>query len=758
MKKPELLAPVGKVENAYAAVENGADAIYLGGKLFNARQAADNFFESELLDIINYCKLRGIKVYITVNTLIKDSEMNDLFEYLKFLEHLKVNAIIVQDLSIVSLIKKYNLNLEYHASTQLSTHSVQDAQFLKSIGFSRIVLARELSIEEITEIRTNVDIEIETFIHGALCYSYSGQCLMSSFIGGRSGNRGRCAQPCRMKYDLYQNDNKIINNLYILSMKDICSLKTLPELKYIDCFKIEGRMKSPEYVASVVNTYRNYIDKIYDENYFIQKEDVENLQSIFNRGGFSEKYSKSFSMITPKIPKNVGLRIGKVVNYNVKTKQCTIFLLKDLHPGDGIEIIGNKNQIGTGISKYFPSNSNAIIYLNESINAGSEVYLSKNHTLLKELKKSYQKLNRKLNISAKIEGKIGFPIKYILQYQNIQIIKEGEILQAALNQPILPEKVSAQLQKMGSTSFNIVDFTMTWDNNSYVDISCLNQLRRSACSELEYTILELSERNIKQYNSLQISKLTSKPTFSVMFQTIEQLEVILKYKQIKKLYFEFNYNFELLSQLNILCKDRELYIVLPYISRNKIWKLIQEKLLHYRIFGLLCRNIGQANWGLKNNFKCDLDYNLNVMNSECLNFWYNLGINEVTISEELSCKECNELKLPYQKIIYGYLPVMTTEQCLLKHYNLCKNNNKKDLYFIKDRKNINWNIKTDCISCNMQILSSFPIYVDYKLCTNSNSFRINFMKENFEEVQEILDEILNKNNIETSKEFFKSID
>ncbi|ONI42074.1 hypothetical protein AN639_10700 [Candidatus Epulonipiscium fishelsonii] len=758
MKKPELLAPVGKMENAYAAVENGADAIYLGGKLFNARQSADNFFEDEIVEIINYCKLRGIKVYITVNTLVKDSEMNELFEYLKFLEHLRVSAIIIQDLAIVSLIKKYNLNLEYHASTQMSTHSVLDAEFLSSIGVSRAVLARELCIEEINKIRNTVNIEIETFIHGALCYSYSGQCLMSGFIGGRSGNRGKCAQPCRMKYDLYRNDAKVVNNLHILSMKDICTLEILPQLKDIDCFKIEGRMKSPEYVASVVKTYREYIDKIYSEDYMVQKEDVENLQSIFNRGGFCEKYSKSFFMMTPKIPKNIGLKVGKVVNYNFKTKQATIFLSKDLNPGDGIEILGNKNQLGTGISKHFPANSNATIYLSEPTNVGNEVYLSKNHTLLKELKKSYQKPTRKLDINATIEGKIGLPIEYTLKYKNIQVITKGEILQPALNQPISPQKVSAQVQKMGATPFNVAEFTMNWDENSYVDISSLNQLRRSACSELENKILELNEISQQQYSPIKKSNSNVEPTFSAMFQTLEQLEVILEYKQIKKLYFELNFNFDLLSELSSLCAGREIYIVLPYITRSKIWKLLQDKLLQYPSFGLLCRNMGQVLWGIRNNFTCDLDYNLNVMNSENLNFWYDLGINEITISQELSCKECNELKLPYQKIIYGYLPLMTTEQCLLKHYDLCKNTNQKDIYFIRDRKDTDWHIKTDCVSCNMQILSSFPLYIDYKLCKNSASFRMNFTSETSREIQNILDRIFYKNNIETSKEFFKLIE
>ncbi len=228
--KAELLAPVGKMENAIAAVENGADALFVGGKLFNARQYADNFTDDELEEIVHYAKLRGVRVYVTVNILIKETEVQGVYEYLKYLEEIGVHSIIVQDLGVAAIAREHFPKLRLHASTQLSAHSIEDVMFLKSLGFKRVVLARELGLKEIEKIVKTCGVEIETFVHGALCYSYSGQCLMSSLIGGRSGNRGRCAQTCRMKYSLMDEDKTLVKEAYLLSLKDICSIEFIPDL------------------------------------------------------------------------------------------------------------------------------------------------------------------------------------------------------------------------------------------------------------------------------------------------------------------------------------------------------------------------------------------------------------------------------------------------------------------------------------------------------------------------------------------------
>ncbi|OON95224.1 MAG: hypothetical protein ATN36_09020 [Epulopiscium sp. Nele67-Bin005] len=752
MNTVELLAPVGKLENAYAAIENGADAIFLGGKIFNARNQADNFDTENLREIINYCKLRGIKVYITLNTLIKNQELDSLFNYLVELQNLNIDAIIIQDLGIAKLVKQYFPTITLHASTQLSVHSVEDAKFLKSQGFKRIVLARELTLKEIGEIIQNVDIEIETFVHGALCYSYSGQCLMSSLIGGRSGNRGRCAQPCRMEYSLYQNDKIVAKNRYLLSPKDICTLDILPEILKIGVhsLKVEGRMKSPEYVASVIGTYRKYIDKIRSENnqklYKVNDEDIKKLQTIFNRGGFSRGYYKNkgnADMITVKSPKNIGLKIGHVVSYDFKKKQATIFTEKELHAGDGIEIWNSKKHIGTGISKQYPAHKNFIINLNEPAEKGSLVYLSKDHQLLKDLKKTYEKNNRKLPISAYAKGIIGKPIELTLKYNSTSIKVFGEILEPAQNNPVTVEKVASQLQKFGATPFKINQFEIDWEENSYVVMSKLNELRRSATESLEAELLNLPQISAPIYKQFEQNFNIKKPTLVVAVKTLDQLEVAISYPQIETIYWEWDSTvennqkaFELTSNSN-----KKFFIALPYIMKNSLWNINHELFFDNPEVGYLCRTLGQAHKVLELKKPCHLDYNLNITNYESATYWLNLGVNQLTISEEVNKSELKGINFPFQKIIYGHLPVMTTEQCLISQNGTCNKNN----YVLEDRKKERWNIVTNCQACYMQILTQLPTYIysqDLKSISNLQSSRVQFTIENKKIAKDVLESVI----------------
>lgn len=295
-KKIELLAPAGTYEAFLAAVENGADAVYMGGKLFNARANASNFDLEELKKIVRYAHLRNVKIHITMNTLLDDLEIADALAFAYDLYTIGVDALIVQDLGLAKVLHEHIPNLSLHASTQLSTYSLEGVQMLKKLGFSRVVLARELSLDEIQYICENTDTEIEIFTHGALCVSYSGECLMSSMIGDRSGNRGKCAQPCRLPYQLMKKDgtkSKEVGSGYLLSPKDLCSIELLGKLPNVTSLKIEGRMKSPEYVATVVSIYRKYLNQILNvpgKDYEVAKEDQTNLAQIFNRGGFSSGY------------------------------------------------------------------------------------------------------------------------------------------------------------------------------------------------------------------------------------------------------------------------------------------------------------------------------------------------------------------------------------------------------------------------------------------------------------------------------------
>ena len=337
----ELLSPVGDFECLKAAVQNGADAVYFGANLFSARAFAKNFDLEDLEKAINYAKLRGVKTNLTLNTLIKDDEFEDAVMLAKKAYEFGIDAIIVQDLGLATTLIKNFPNLPIHASTQMTIHNLDGALEAEKLGFKRAVLSRELPINEIEYICKNSNIEIEVFIHGALCISYSGQCLFSSMIGGRSGNRGKCAQPCRLPYELLEDDNKIDSG-YLLSTRDLCGLEFLPQLINcgVKCLKIEGRMKNPQYVATVTRIYRKYIDLVLNNKpYIIDENDKKDLLQAFNRGGFSNGHlsnDPNKKLVFKEKQNNMGIYLGKIKKFNSNKGLITLTLNDNLEIGDSI--------------------------------------------------------------------------------------------------------------------------------------------------------------------------------------------------------------------------------------------------------------------------------------------------------------------------------------------------------------------------------------------------------------------------------------
>ena len=321
----ELLSPVGDFECLKAAVQNGANSVYFGADIFSARAFATNFDDEALEKVIEYAKIRGVKTNLTLNTLIKNNELESALNLAKKAYKFGIDAIIVQDLGLAMKLIKTFPDLPIHASTQMTVHNLNGALKLQDLGFKRIVLSRELSVNDIDFICKNTDVEIETFIHGALCISYSGQCLFSSMIGGRSGNRGKCAGPCRLPFELLENDKKI-NSGYLLSTRDLCGLDYIPKLieSGVKCFKIEGRMKNPEYVATVTRIYRKYIDLAYsNEEYIIDENDRKELLQVFNRGMSSSGHlsnSGNKDLVYKEKPNNMGLYLGKITKNIMKKK------------------------------------------------------------------------------------------------------------------------------------------------------------------------------------------------------------------------------------------------------------------------------------------------------------------------------------------------------------------------------------------------------------------------------------------------------
>lgn len=755
MKKAELLAPVGKMENAIAAIENGADALFVGGKGFNARQAADNFTENELEEIVSYATLRGVRVYVTVNILIKEAELTTLYNYLNYLVEIGVHAIIIQDLGIVHMVRKYFPQLRMHASTQLSAHSIEDVLFLKELGFKRVVLAREMQLSEIKEIIDTCDIEIETFVHGALCYSYSGQCLMSSLIGGRSGNRGRCAQTCRMRYTL-KEDGKILNKeAYLLSLKDICSIEFIPDLLDIGIhsFKIEGRMKSPEYVASVTKTYRKYMDLAETgKAYKVEEEDLNVLKGIFNRGGFSKGYyfeRGSRKMLTPISPRHIGLKVGEVVHFSAKTGQAVILLTQTLHPGDGLEIIRKgKESVGTGITKVCEAGSRIICQFDKYVEVGSEVYLTKNHQLLKRMRQTYVKPIRKMPIEVTIKGEIGEPVEIVLTTQDKTVTYRKGCLEAATQNPMTKEQAIKQLTKLGSTSFKAEHVTIKWPENAYIGISQLNEIRREAVAALEEKLLHKEKRQAPFYEEAQLGQSISKQIWAVHVTSFEQLEVVLEYPEIEIVYWEWHYQNEKAKKAYKLCQKagKSFYLALPSIMKESIYLCHRQELIDWQqtaIQGFLVRNMGEYKMLCELRKEIIIDYNMNVMNNETLALWEEKGVTRTTISVELMPGEIAGLSGNIEKIVYGDIPVMTSSQCVLRGTPSCQKGIEDKHYFeLEDRKQTSWRVETNCQVCMMQIMSCKPLALKSNEWLKNGVLRIQLTNESKLQTEEILREYL----------------
>lgn len=765
MKKAELLAPVGKMENAIAAIENGADALFVGGKGFNARQAADNFTEDELEEIVKYATLRGVRVYVTVNILIKPQETESLYKYLKYLEEIGVHAIIIQDLGIAHMVKKYFPNLRLHASTQMSAHSIEDVMFLQSLGFKRVVLAREMQLKEIKEITEKCDVEIETFVHGALCYSYSGQCLMSSLIGGRSGNRGRCAQTCRMRYKLKEDGKVLSKDSYLLSLKDICSIEFIPELLEagIHSFKIEGRMKSPEYVSSVVGTYRKYVDCAEaGEPYHVEDEDLDVLKGIFNRGGFSKGYyyeKGSRQMLTPVSPRHIGIKVGEVTRFIAKTGLATIKLTKDLKPGDGLEIIRvGKESVGTGITKACEAGTSITCNFDKYVEVGSEVYLTKNHNLLKQMRQTYLKPVRKLPIQMKITGVLNEAVQLTLSCQGKSVSVQGDVLEAASNNPITLEQAKKQLTKLGSTSFVARDVEIIWPEHAYMGVSQLNALRRAGALALEEALLEKKVDKMPEAYPVVALEGGQEAGWTAYVTSMEQLEVVLTYPEIETVYWEWLYNNEKaeIALEKTINAGKDFYLALPNVMKEGMYEKQKQSLMAWKdtaLSGFLVRNMGEFFFLKPLEKKMVVDYNMNIANNETISLWKEQGAERITVSVELSAQEAARLEGEKERIVYGYFPVMTSSQCVLRGTPSCQKGVKDKHYFeIEDRKDTSWRIQTDCRACMMQIMSYEPLVMKKnEVPAGGYKLRLQFTNETAAQTEEVMKGFLRDEDLKTLK-------
>ncbi len=775
----EILAPAGSMECLKAAIAAGADAVYTGGALFGARAYAHNLTEEELLEAIDYVHLHGRRLYLTVNTLIKDREMEkQMYDYLLPYYRQGLDAVIVQDIGLFRFIRKHFPDLPIHASTQMTLTGVDGAKFLEKEGAQRIVTSRELSMAEVKKIADETELEIESFVHGALCYCYSGQCLFSSFIGGRSGNRGQCAQPCRLLYRTPEAKRP----QYLLSLKDICTLELIPEMieSGIYSFKIEGRMKKPEYAAAVAFQYRKYADlylKYYEEcpagedpaayamkKYRVREEDRQMLLDLYNRGGFHTGYyhtQNGREMISLNRPNHAGVPAVKVLAKKGRT--VTAKALTDLYPQDIIELPMRKGRekadnytckdaVRKGMNVQIP------VFADTPFKKDEIWMRTRNSTLIDTLREEFVNGKIKERICGTFRLYPQETATLTVKCRDAEITVAGEKAQEALSQPMSRERIEKQLRKTGNTEFEFSFLKVEIGEKVFLPMQSLNELRREALETLEKVICEKYRRSgeVKdpEEDTIELSmeeEVLSGWTASV--RTAEQMEVILEEEAIGRIYVDctmFPRIWEKDSYVEWITKvhatGKEIYLVMPYIFRERTRK--QYEAAYNRIFGAGWDGILIANYEsfafLKEHGytgRIMTDYNLYEFNQESRKFWKEKGVFEFTAPVELTERELQDLRVKDgEVIVYGYLPMMVSAGCIQKTTRGCQK--KSGQTTITDRYRNSFVVKNECDYCYNILYNYVPLYLGDRMeevyQIGPGRIRLMFTTERQQEVRQIL--------------------
>ncbi len=664
MIKHELLAPAGNMECLKQAIFSGADAVYVGCKKFGARKFASNFTNDEIIEAIKLCHLYGVKIYATMNTLVKNDEVDSFLDQVEFLHKNGIDAILIQDFGMLCLVLEKYPNLEVHASTQANTSSKETAELFYKLGVKRVVFSREMSLEEINSI--DVPIEKEVFVHGALCICYSGCCLMSSQIGHRSGNLGECAGSCRLPYTLKHNGKILANNKYLLSTKELNTSTNFKELleSNILCFKIEGRMKSPEYVGFITRFYRNLIDNYEQTNI---KEANSQLKTIFNRG-FTTGHLFNCTeeeLMNTKSPNHIGLQIGKVIE--VTKDKIKIKLDKPLNQQDGIRFL-NSNK-GLIVNYLYNKNKKLVNTASDICYVDNKIGLTENGIVCKtidyNLNKSLKELpSRKIPVTITVESYIGKNLLIeLIDDENNKISLQGNIVEKAKTEAITQERIKQQVSKLGNTPFECQSVHLKCDEGIFISIKELNDIRRSAVEELikkrQICKVKFESKNV-EFKKLQTKKMS--PGIVAIVKTEEQLLTCLSnnvervYTEVKPLYEKYK------CKHNVFYKSKRCQLELKGNVYNS--SLVSD----YFDFSKYEDLSG--------------DYGLNVYNIYTAYYLYKLGLKAVTLSVELSQLEIEQFirlyestfkeKSTFQMLCYG-----TVENMIIKGNIL---NINKDAY------------------------------------------------------------------------------
>ena len=752
MTNIELLAPAGNEESFKAAVNAGADAVYMGLGKHNARVMAKNFTLSSYIDCINYAHIRGVKVYLTLNTLVFDDEIEEALKLLAKLYEVGVDAVLVQDLGLASLIHELFPNLELHASTQMSVYSLEQVEYLKKLGFKRVVLGRELSIDEIKYITDNTDVEIEVFSHGALCVSLSGQCLMSLAIGTRSANRGACAQPCRMRYSLYkENGEKIVPKTYIMSKKDIFTLDMLDKLidTNVASLKIEGRNKTPEYVALVVSTYRKYIDKYLKEKSLkVDESDIKDLTQMFNRNGKSHGYFDGVQYkdsITTLSPKNTGLYLGEVIEK--KGKFVKVKLEEDIDLHDGIEIYSKGNVSSTIVTCIMDSKKKIV---NGIVKAGNIVYLgdvkeTKIEVKDKVYKTSRYKLNldmqnnilnknlRQRNLVLNVDVKENCPITLSTIINNQMYTYNTNIIpQIAQTKDLTIDAIYDVFQKTQDKGIRFEKVVGYVQKGLFLKVSELNEIRRNFVEKVEEKLLTHNdikdiEKNIAKKLNEQIKSTNSK-------QIAKNVLSVYNYNQQKDYVSDYKKQYsKSLERIDFQVKDYMKYekdifhkyskynlgINIPSFTLDKLDLYIKNNIERLLKMGVKTIVLGSFRYyellkELKNKYDFTLvaDYSFNVSNTHAALFIKSLGFDVVSPAFDAQEAQIDKISkvLPVERID-DYITIMTSRYCILGSFvanrkvgEKCSCPCLKDNYYLEDKFAQKYSIVCSNEDCIMRIV------------------------------------------------------
>ncbi|SHG48637.1 putative protease [Thermosyntropha lipolytica DSM 11003] len=745
----ELLAPAGNFASFMAGIANGADAVYLGGKDFNARQGAENFTEEEIKEAVYYAHVRGRKVYITINTLLANDELERALDYLFRLYRLGIDAVIVQDLGFMQAVRRVLPDLRIHASTQMTVHNEQGALFIYNEGVKRVVLAREMSLDEIKKIKNAVpDLELEVFAHGALCYSYSGQCLFSSMVGGRSGNRGRCAQPCRLRYRLYKDkENKPLaleKGQYILSPADIALIDFLPELKKagVNSLKIEGRMKRPEYVAVVTRNYRRMLDVLEEKgDYTVDEETKKELLKIFNRH-LSRGYlwGVKDDILSPMRPNNRGVNVGRVVSQD-KDFNTEIKLSDEVQLGDGLEIWVNKGKNPAFIVKEMRKNGKKVavagkgdvitVKIEGRVAKGDRVFKTHDEKLISSAVASIKNSSFKVGVKARVYLEAGRPLvlEFIDDNGNIARAESALPLEKAEKQGLDAATLREKIGRLGNTPFYLQDLVLIGEENTLIiPFSEINATRRRVCEELykiysySYDRIEEEEYIISKKSYLEKREKVRKsgkriPRLCITVSGIEEAVAARKagadrvYIALEKLIkprapFDVHAVNRSLVDLNleyggiIPCLPR---IQKPGEFRPEILEGVEE---------VLTGNLGSMKWCLDKGIRTRADYTLNVFNQYALEYLLDKGVKGVALSPELSFKELASFTdlSRAELLVHGELILMVSEYCPFPYLlegerDKCPRFCQRGEYYIKDEKGYEFPVTTDAF-CRYYVFNS----------------------------------------------------